>query len=919
MSWLRRLLRLPRGEAAAGPAWALASVALLSVFLGVAGPRELAHLQAVALRSAIAGVPQLNAGVLTKGQWSAAPGPATLTPAEVAGLTAAVARQMRPPVRPDLSHSWSSATSQPQLVLDPPASAMLNSPPTLEIAYRSALAANARLSTGSLPDAVTQGPAHGSRPGATIFDVAATAATAARFGLRVGSQLSVGPGVHGPVLLRLTGIVSPLRAAGAFWQSDPELLAPLHPFTGTFEIWAAGVLIGPRELSALQAAFTHQTMQGEWFVPLSLQGQTPAGMPALLSGLRALAASSPGDSAGAAAVLTGAPVTSTGLGEAISSFQDQQRQTRGIDSLLLVDEFIAVVVLMLVCSRAAAVAHGTELSLLRARGASTGQLASRLLARTCAATIPAGAAGAALAVALVPADHDSTGLQLGALAALAALAGPAVIAAWTYRRGRPDPRAGRGDLTVLRPSRRRSVAELTVVIVATAAVAGLRLRGTTSGTDPYLSAAPVLVAAAVALLAARLYPAPLRAMLPVTARTRGPVGFLGVTRASRARIGAIMPVLALILSLTLAAFATMVLSAVASAQSAAAWQQTGADALITEPGAGHVSTAAVTAIAGVPGVQRTAAATVASSHSPLAATLTTSGSSALVGMVVADPAGYAALAAQTPWPAFPAADLNRARVADGRVPVLVSGLSSSQQRAGSGSAAGTLNLGGTKLAVRIAAAIGRTPAMPAGGRFVVLPAWAASRLPVIGPADTLLVTGSGIDADALRAAVARYLPGAQLTIRAQVLSSLVHAPAQLVSERLYRAGLWVAGLLSLIAVFLSLAASAAGRGQLIDRLTALGMAERQARAVAVAEVLPLAAVTVLGTVAAALVLAFAVGPALDLAVFAGPAGRSLLRLGPGAFVPVAAALIAAVAVTAAQSSRLAHRDVTAALRQEEAR
>src|SRR5262249_30486088 len=154
------------------------------------------------------------------------------------------------------------------------------------------------------------------------------------------------------------------------------------------------------------------------------------------------------------------------------------------------------------------------------------------------------------------------------------------------------------------------------------------------------------------------------------------------------------------------------------------------------------------------------------------------------------------------------------------------------------------------------ATIGRTPAMPAGGPFVVLPAWAAPRLPVIGPPDTLLVTGSGIDAKALRMAVARYLPGAQLTVRAEVLSRLAHAPAQLAAERLYLAGLWVAGLLSVIAVFLSLAASAAGRGQLADRLTALGMAERQSRALAVAEVLPLAAVAVLGTAAAALVLAF---------------------------------------------------------------
>jgi putative ABC transport system permease protein len=914
----RRLLALGRGEAGAGPAWALAGIALLGVFVAMAGPRELAAVQTTALQAALARVPGLDDGISSQVQWQVAGHDSVLTPALSDQVTAAIAAQMHPPARPDLARSWSSVTTPGHAVVHPAPRAVLSGPPALEIAYRSALPAYARLTSGSLPDAVTRvrGEAAGHRAPTATFQIAATPATAARFGLHIGSVISLGSYPAGTLLLKLTGIIAPARPGTAFWQADPQLAAPTRPaVAGPPQIWSGGVFIGPGELAALQKLLANDVMQGQWFIPLNLHGLTHAQLPKLLASLSALVVSDPGSNSRAAALFQLPPVASSGLNGALSAFSSAGQAAAGIESLLIVDEFIAVVFLMLVCARLAAEAHRRELTLLRARGASTVQVAKRLLARTAVVTGPGIVLGAALALAVLPADDSAQAWLLGGLAALVALGSPAVIAAWTYRRTRPAQQRDRVDMTVLRPSRRRSVAEVTVLIVAAAAIVALRLRGAGSGTDPYVSAAPVLVAVAAGVIVARLYPVPLRRLLPIASRQRGPVGFLGLARASRSRLGAILPALALVVSLTLAVLGSMVLSSVASGQSAAAWQQVGADVMITESGGGQIAATAQQAIGAVPGVRHTAAVYTATSQGPFAGALITGGSSQPVGLVVADPAQYAALAQQTPWPDFPAAAL--ARGAGVGIPVLVSSAVARDLPAGAARSSRGLVIGGIRQPARVAGTIGDTPAMPAGGRFVVVPAWAAPRFPVLSGPDTLLATGSAIDLPALRAAAARYLRGAQVTSRAQVLADLANSPAQLAAEQLYRAGVWIAVLLSIVAVLVSLAASAGSRTQLIERLTALGMAARQARAVALVELLPQLSVAVLGTLVSAAVLVLAVGPVLNLAVFTGASGQVPVRPDLPMLLPVAGVIVLAIAVVAAQSAALLGRDVAAALRREE--
>ena len=62
--------------------------------------------------------------------------------------------------------------------------------------------------------------------------------------------------------------------------------------------------------------------------------------------------------------------------------------------------------------------------------------------------------------------------------------------------------------------------------------------------------------------------------------------------------------------------------------------------------------------------------------------------------------------------------------------------------------------------------------MPTGGSYVVLPRWAAFRLPSLPRPLTVLATGQAIDSQALAQAAAKEFPaGVSITMRRQALSA----------------------------------------------------------------------------------------------------------------------------------------------------
>ena len=188
-----------------------------------------------------------------------------------------------------------------------------------------------------------------------------------------------------------------------------------------------------------------------------------------------------------------------------------------------------------------------------------------------------------------------------------------------------------------------------------------------SGVNLYTSSAPVLVAIPAVIVVLRLYPLVLRGLLRASARTSRAPAFLGLARASRTALTPALPAFALVLALTVAAFAGMVRDAVVNGEVAASWQTVGADATVTPSYAAQsftISPAAARAVAAVPGVTHAAEVMNESWTTP---------AGRQVSVLAVDPASYAELVARTPgFPQVAAGLLATPGQAGAPQPVLVS-------------------------------------------------------------------------------------------------------------------------------------------------------------------------------------------------------------------------------------------------------
>jgi putative ABC transport system permease protein len=172
----------------------------------------------------------------------------------------------------------------------------------------------------------------------------------------------------------------------------------------------------------------------------------------------------------------------------------------------------------------------------------------------------------------------------------------------------------------------------------------------TGATNWYLTAAPILVAVPAALIAMRLYPVAIRALLPVWRRRGGVAGYVGLAGAVERRTSTALPAFTLVLALTLAAFGGMVNGWIVDGQITYSWQATGADAVIDTNGAAYDVTPAVEkSLMAVPGVGHAAAVWTTMWQTPYG--------QQQLNVAAVDPAGYAAMTADTPFPRIPATAL----------------------------------------------------------------------------------------------------------------------------------------------------------------------------------------------------------------------------------------------------------------------
>jgi putative ABC transport system permease protein len=891
-------------------------LALVGAFAAMAGPREVTALRNTALQQTLASGGQFGLTATTGWQVGGSLRP-PVTTSQISAMGQAMTASISPPLVSPPQQRWAGLTAPFRPVPHAAPSAVLSGSPDVEVAYRNALTAHSRLVSGSFPQAATQSLQAGG-PVITV-QAAVTPATAARFGLRLGSRVTLGSissllTGDPSLVLSITGIIRPTDPDSAFWTQDPTLASPSTIPVGTDRyIWAGAALVGPGEVAALQAACDGATIQLTWEYPLVTSGLTASQAPVMLSAMTNLVTGGAGEAAlqAAGTQLQQAPAISASGMSVLSGFIATLASVGTIDSLLLAGIAAAVAILLVVGCIAVTGAYSAEFALGRARGGSTGQLAARMAGRAAGAGGPALAAGILAGIAAVPGGGNALSWMLTAPVAVITLAGPALLAAWQHRRPRSLASAERGDLVTGRRTGPRLVAEATVLIVAAGGVLALRLRGLAPGgnSDPYLSLAPALVAVAAGLIAAWLYPVPLRLLLRFTAARRGTVGFLGVARSARSGSVPLLPALALVIALTVVALGGLIRAAVSSGQQAASWQQVGADAAVQ---GGVISPAADRAIAAVAGVrlaypvyavgagQPGSANVVAGLANPMTA------STVAVGVVVASPAGYATLVAGTPWPAFPARLLAPPRTgqsrAQGPVPVLVSPAIAATARDG----ASLMSTYGS-LAIRVAGTISGTPALPGARSFVIIPAWAASGLTAGARPNTLLLRGTAINLGALQVTAARVLPGSRVVSRAAAAQAAADSPLVRESDLVFDLAAVAGAACAAAAVLLGLLLSGRDRTRLASWLTAMGMTARQRQRLVVLDALPLAGVAILGGEIAGLALAPLIGPGLVLSPLTGSAATVPLRPDPVALIAPAAGAVILILLAAAAQSTLAAR------------
>lgn len=891
--WVRTRLR-----AAPGAALALALLVALTATLAAAFPRAVDRYEDAGLRRTLdEAAPRLTTVQLFAPrpdvELSRQEGENALRETALRKGYAAVLSAVEKPLVADRAQSsYGVRTANPPSVPDSFLARPSGLPPRIALVAQNALGDHSRTASGRLPRAT--GSVTATTP---EVEAAVTAETAEALHIVVGSVIHV-PGLErAPLAVRVTGIVAPREPDGAYWMSTPLIRDPsliqLPSDGGTY--WIGALLLAPDAGPVLLG--TPGKPERYWQVAPDTSGPTAHDVSRLASAVAALE-SGPGLSRIRERVdpLTDA---TTDLDEVLASFTELRS---GISPLVAVAAFgagtVAAVVVLMASGLAAERRRG-ELALLRARGGSLRGLLGRLLAETAVVAVPAGALG--LGVALLAVPHGRVSYAVAAALAVTALACAALPVRAAFAHRAVLVHGGREDIASVRPSRRRTVAELTVLVLATAAVAGLR-RGGTEGAgspggsgDQLVALAPVLVGVIAALVLVRLYPFPLRRLSGPAGRLRGVVAHLSLARAGRTSASTALPLLALLTALTTAAFGGSVLAGVHTARDHAALLTTGADARVEATHA--LPTALPDRIRGTRGVREAVPVSVAYRAQAARGSGTAGETAAFVGV---EPGAYGHLARELGLGGFPAGTLRSAGAGTDRTVVPAIASPSLADRFGTAPFSVRLE-DDSKVTVRIAAVRDVTPAVTDLDFLVV----DREALTVRAARPTaVLLTGNHLDGAALRRAAGS---GVDVRLRAEVRAAYVDSPLQSGAERIYTAAVAAGAGYAVLALLLALVRAAPERSALLARLRTMGLTRAQGRRLLVLESLPQALLAAAGGALTGWAAIRLLSPGLDLTAIAVagrpvPGGAARLRTDAlSLLVPSLAVLAVATGVALAQA------------------
>ncbi|MFI9598280.1 ABC transporter permease [Streptomyces sp. NPDC052043] len=908
-AWVRVRLRTAPGAAAA-----LALLVALTACLAAAFPRALDRYEDAGL---VRAVDRATPNRTTLQVYAPQPGlqftqrerEQALRPPVMGRQQAAVLGAVERPLAADPGQSaYGVLTGKDLIVPDPWVPRPYGLPATMRLVAQSGLAAHSSVRTGRLPRA------NGEVTAATAeVEGAVTAETAKSLHIEVGSVVHV-PGVsRSPLAVRITGILTPREPDGAYWATQPltrtPALVPSDPADPqSRRYWYFALLLPPEAAPAMLG--TDGQPVRYWQVAPDTRALHAHDLDGLNSAVAALK-SGPGLGQVRTATDPAAQVN-TDLDDVLVSYG---RLRSGIGPLVAVAAFgsatVAAVVLLM-AGGLAADRRRSELTLLRARGASLTGLAGRLLAETAVVAVPAGALGLGAALLAVPEGRLSHAVLAAAAVTAVACAALPVRALVAHRAVRVH--GPRKDAVSVRPSRRRTVAELTLLVIAAGAVEALRRHGVSGPSedagasgDQLVSLAPVLVGVIAALVLVRLYPLPLRWLMRPAGRLRGAVGHLSLARAGRSSASAVLPLLALLTALTTAAFGGSVLAGVAGARDEAALLAVGADARVEDTA---LPADLADRVRRTPGVRELTEVSV-DSQAKAGTGLTR------LTLAGVDPASYASLARSTGLGAFPEQQVRRP-AGGSRAPLPALASPSLAESYGTKPFAVTLG-DGTEVTVRIVAVRERTPAVLGSG-FLVVDRAGLNR--EAARTNTLLLTGGHLDGGALRRTVGKSV---SLHLRSEERAQYVDSPLQSGAERVYAVAVAAGAGYAVLALLLALLRAAPERAALLARLRTMGLTRAQGRRLLVLESLPQALLAAAGGALTGWATVLLLSPGVDLTAIALPssgasAGGSALRTDPLSLaLPAAAVLLLTVGIAMGQAWWTGRRGSVRELRAGDAR
>ncbi|MFF4268947.1 ABC transporter permease [Streptomyces sp. NPDC001536] len=889
--WIRTRLR-----AAPGAAIALAVMVALTACLAAAFPRAVDRYEDAGLHRAVeqAGPDRTTVQLYAQPEYGIISEhdvlPATLGD-QYAKILAAVQR----PVVADRGQStYGVRTASSVEVPDPWIPRPTGTPAQVTLVAQHGLADHVRSVTGRLPRASDQVTA--STP---EVEAAVSAATAKSLHIEVGARIHVPGEGRDPLVVRVTGIVTPSDPEGAYWSTHPVLHRPsLVPLPGSNaeKYWLGTLLLAPEAAPAILG-----TPGNPWrywqLAPVTdaLHAYEAEGLKSAVASLES------GPALQKVREVTG-PLTDadTDLDDILTAYDRLREGVTPLVAVAAVGAGTVAAVVLLMAGGLAADRRRTELALLRARGASLPGLAGRLFAETATVAVPAGALGLTAALLLLPEGRRTYALAAGAAVTVAACAALPLRAVAAHRVVRIH--TGREDVATARPSRRRTVAELTLLVLALAAVETLRRRGADGDELSYV--APVLTGVIAALALVRLYPLPLRRLARPAGRLRGVVAPLSLARAGRTSASAVLPLLALLTALTTAAFGGSVLTGVSEARDHAALLAIGADGRVdaNEP----LPSALPDRVSRTPGVRDVTAVSIAYD-----AQLANGRQSApLVGV---DPAGYSALASRTGLGAFGKGELTKAGEA-------LTAVASPTVAATYGTRPIPVRLqDGTTFTVRVTAVRDRTPAV-SGTEFLVV-----NRAELPAPAarpTALLLTGAQLNATALRKATGG---AGHVQLRSEERARYGDSPLQSGAEDIYTAAVVAGAGYAVLALLLSLLRAAPERTALLARLRTMGLTRSQGRRLLILESLPQAVLAAAGGALTGWATVALLSPGIDLTTIAlasSPSSAGRAELSTSALslaIPAASVVLVTVGVAGIQAWWSGRRGSVGELRAGDAR